>query len=170
MDALQILRTMHAETKLTFRVILGTEEAAEAHQRWQELQPLLDLHERLEDSFVYSKLADEMGPGTPLGDWAVRHDADVDIVKQLIARVNELPPGTVEWRAAVGAVSDALNRHVMDEEGQIFGRIEQAWGPDRLAEVGQDLHTGMQAKSTVEKVAHKLAAGAASALGRSNAG
>lgn len=96
---------------------------------------MLELHEQLEDSLVYSRLVDEMGPGTPLADWAVRHDLDVDTVNQLVARVNELSPGTVEWQAAVGAVSDALNRHVMDEEGQIFGRIEQAWGPDRLASV-----------------------------------
>jgi len=34
---------------------------------------------------------------------------------------------------------DVLSKHVMDEEGQIFGRIEQVWGSARLEQVGQQM-------------------------------
>jgi hypothetical protein len=138
-DAIQLLREMHADTKLRFKVILADEDPASAQQQWQRLKPLLDLHEELEDQLVYSPIADEQGPGTPLGDWLVRHDADVATVKELIADVDQLDPKQPEWRMSVARVMDVLFRHVMDEEGQIFGRISQVWGPDRLATVGAQL-------------------------------
>ena len=139
MDAIQLLRQMHADTKLRFKLILADEDPASAQQRWQQLKPLLELHEDVEDSFVYSPIAEEQGPGTPLGDWLVRHDADVEIVSGLIAEVDQFDPKQPEWRQSVARVMDALFRHVMDEEGQIFGRISQVWGPDRLAAVGTQL-------------------------------
>jgi hemerythrin-like domain-containing protein len=139
MDAIRLLREMHADTKQRFKVILAATDPAAAHQLWEELQPLLDLHEQLEDQFVYDPIAEEMGPGTPLGDWASRHDADVALVKELIAATAALDPKRPEWRMSVARVMDTLSRHVMDEEGQIFGRIEQTWGPERLESVGADM-------------------------------
>jgi len=139
MNAIRLLREMHADTKLRFKVILAADDSATAQRLWEELQPLLDLHEQLEDEFVYTPVAEEMGPGTPLGDWAVRHDADVSVVKELIAATNQLDAKRPEWRMSIGRVMDTLSRHVMDEEGQVFGRIEQIWGPPRLESVGADM-------------------------------
>ena len=139
MNAIRILRERHADTKQRFKVILASEDPATALQLWKELQPLLDLHETLEDEFVYAPIAEEMGPGTPLGDWALWHDADVTVAKELIATTGQVDPKRPEWRMSVARVMDTLSRHVMDEEGQIFGRIEQSWGPERLESVGADM-------------------------------
>jgi hypothetical protein len=139
MNAIQLLRQMHADTKVRFKVILGADDAAGAAAQWEALQPLLDLHEQLEDDFVYTPLIEELqaGPGTPLGDWFLRHEADVALVKQLIAAAGQLDPATPEWRMGIGTIMDLLNKHVTDEEGQIFGRIEQVWSQARLEEAGQ---------------------------------
>jgi hypothetical protein len=139
MNAIRLLREMHAETKVRLKVILATEDPTEAHKQWQALRPKLELHEQLEDQFVYTPAANETGPGTPLGDWDVRHEADVAVVQRLIAAVDELDPAAPDWRLAVGKVADALNRHVTDEEGQIFGHIEQAWSAQRLEQVGAEM-------------------------------
>ena len=136
MHAVELLRHMHADTKLRFKVILGTQDPGAAMAEWRALLPLLELHERLEDEFVYGPAAEETGPGTPLGDWDIQHEADVTLVQQLIASVEQADPATPEWRMSVAKVMDALARHVMDEEGLIFGRIEQLWGPERLQSVG----------------------------------
>ena len=80
-----------------------------------------------------------MPPGTPLGDCATRHDADVAIVKELIRALDKVDPRAPEWRARIGRVADALNKHATDEEGQIFGRIEQVWDPQELAQIGAEM-------------------------------
>ena len=139
MNALELLRSMHSDTKFRLKTILGSGDSAEAHESWQALQPLLEVHERLEDEYIYAPLADEFGTNTPLGDWVERHDADVANVELLIADVDTSKPGSPSWRMAVGRVTDTLTRHVMDEEGQIFGRIEQAWDAARLAAIGEEM-------------------------------
>lgn len=146
MNALELLRQMHADTRVRFKVILGTQDAAAALAEWRALRPLLALHEQLEDEFVYTPAAEETGPGTPLGDWLMQHDAEVAVVEGFIAAVDEADPASPEWRMHVGRVMDALSRHVMDEEGQIFGRIEQLWGPERLASVGAAMQHAMHAE------------------------
>jgi hypothetical protein len=138
-NALQLLRQMHADTKVQFKLILGSEDAGDAAVQWQALQPLLNLHEQLEDEFVYTPLFEEMGPGTTLGDWYLQHEADVAIVKHLIQVTDELDPAAPEWRMSIAHVMDTLSKHVMDEEGQIFGRIEQLWGPERLLQAGAQM-------------------------------
>ncbi|MDQ6675133.1 MAG: hemerythrin domain-containing protein [Chloroflexota bacterium] len=139
MNAIQLLRQMHADSKVRFKVILGAVDPKQAAAQWGVLQSLLELHEQLEDDFVYTPLFEEMGPGTPLGDWSFQHDADVATVKQFIQAAGQLEPATPAWRATIGTIMDALNKHVMDEEGQIFGRIEQVWDSARLEQAGQQM-------------------------------
>jgi hypothetical protein len=139
MNAIQVLRTMHADTKVRFKLILGADDPAAAEQQWQELQPLLELHEQIEDRFLYTPLFEELGVGNPLGGWELQHNADVAIVQQLVEAANQVDAGSPEWRTLVGRVMDALSKHVMDEEGQIFGRIEEIWDAQRLDEAGAQI-------------------------------
>jgi hypothetical protein len=139
MNALKVLRSMHADTKVRFKVILGSDDPQVANQAWLALQPMLKLHEALEDEFVYGPLQAEFGPGTPLGDWDVQHDADVAVVEQLVQQSGQLTPGTPEWKMCVGTIMDVLSKHVMDEEGQIFGRVEQVWDAARLDQAGVEM-------------------------------
>jgi len=144
---------MHSETKFQLKSILGVADPAKEQQLWLDLQPNLDLHEEVEDEFVYAPLAEEYGPGTPLGDWLGRHDSEVAIIKQLVANVEAQQAGTPEWRMAVSQVADVLNKHVTDEEGQIFGRIQQAWDLDRLESVGAEIE-----EARAQKVSQPAAA------------
>jgi hypothetical protein len=130
---------MHADTKMRFKLILGSDEPAAAEQQWQQLQPLLELHEQIEDRFLYTPLFEELGIGTPLGEWELQHNADVAIVQQLVEAANQVDAGSPEWRTLVGRVMDALSKHVMDEEGQIFGRIEEIWDAKRLDAAGAEM-------------------------------
>jgi hypothetical protein len=147
MNAIQLLRAMHAETRVSFKIILGTQDAARADQAWRALQPSLELHEQLEDEFVYRPLQEEMGPGTPLGDWNLQHNGDVAVVEELVAASNQLEAGSPEWRMCIGRIMDVLSKHVMDEEGQIFGRIEQVWDTTRLEQAGAHMQRRLNANT-----------------------
>jgi len=164
MNAIRFLRSMHADARTQLKSILACDDAADAERMWQQLQPKLDLHEELEDSLVNTTPVTEMGPGTPLGDWLQRHDSEVATVKELIAAVEAADGGTPRWRIAVGRVADALNHHVMGEEGQIFGRIEQVWDAKRLESVGAQMQaavdeaTGQQTTGARSATRHSAAA------------
>ena len=127
---------MHSDTKFQLKSILGIADPAEAQQLWLDLQPTLDLHEELEDEFVYAPLAEEYGPGTPLGDWLGRHDSEVAIVKQLVAKVEAQQAGhaRVAHGRQPGCRCAEQARH--RRGGPDLGRVQQAWDLDRLESVG----------------------------------
>ena len=50
----------------------------------------------------------------------------------------------------VGAINDALSKHVMAEEGQIFPRIEQVWGLERLRKAGQAMQASIDRSAGAE--------------------
>jgi hypothetical protein len=57
---------MHADQKRRFKIVLAA-SAEQAQQLWTDLQPMLDLHEQIEDAALYKPVLEEKGPGTPLG-------------------------------------------------------------------------------------------------------
>ena len=107
MNALELLRSMHSETKFRLKATLASDDAAEAEQSWQALQPMLELHEQLEDEYVYTPLADEFGAGTPLGDWAQRHDSDVAVYQAL---------GSIVWVVGVHLGQAANDEEAHNEQ------------------------------------------------------
>jgi hypothetical protein len=145
MNAIQLLRAMHAETKVQFKILLGEPDGKVAAQLWQQLKPMLELHEALEDQHLYTPLAAEHGQGTPLGDWEAFHQQDVAAVQALVKAVDQFASGTPVWRMAVGSVMDTLARHVTDEEAQVLGRVEQLWGSERLEKVGAEMQKQISA-------------------------
>jgi hemerythrin-like domain-containing protein len=151
---------MHADARASFRLILGAAEPVAAAQEWERLQPLLDLHERIEDQFVYTPLRAEQGPGTPLGDWDVQHEADVTAVKRLIAEVGQLQSGTPAWQMGVAAVFELLSKHVLIEENAIFGRIVQVWPAERLDQVGAEMEQAVAQATKTSRRGSKQEAGA----------
>ena len=160
MDAIQLLRSMHADARTSFKLILGAAEPTAAAQEWERLQPQLDLHERIEDQFVYAPLRAEMGPGTPLGDWDIQHEADVTAVKRLIAEVGQLEAGTPTWQMGIAAVFELLSKHILIEENAIFGRIVQVWPAERLNQVGAEMEQAVAQETRTSRRGAKQAAGA----------
>ncbi len=136
-----LLRSMHTDARTQFKLILGGSPPAAGADAWAALQPVLDLHEQIEDRFVYGPLQQEVAPGTLLGDWAVQHDAEVELIKHHIQRVAQFETGTPGWQMAIAASFELVSKHVLVEENEIFGRIEQLWGPKRLAQVGKEMET-----------------------------
>src|SRR3569833_4323292 len=84
MEATRFLRKMHTAQKIRYKQILSTRDATEAGRLWSELQPVLNLHEQIEDTYLYGPISKQMGPGTPLGDWAVVYDTEVAEVKAVL--------------------------------------------------------------------------------------
>ncbi len=137
MDALEILKQMHVEATAAFEQI----DAADAGGRgalWAELQPKLELHEQIEERFVYDPVAREAGPSDPtLAGWEQEHELQVQDADAAMARIDGLDPEGDAWIEAVDSLAATLSRHIEHEENDIWPRIRRAWGDDRLAEAGR---------------------------------
>ena len=145
MDALEVLKQAHREAESTFQQI----QQASPDERgalWAKLKPQLTAHEQYEDQFVYGPISKEaQGRDATLASWDQRHDAEVSQVNNLIAQVGQMDPEDQRWMQTINQVQMTLQQHIQEEEQQIFPRIRQFWGQDRLDEAGTKVQAAKMA-------------------------
>ena len=139
MDALESLREMHVAAKAAFADIEAA-EPANREELWAELQPQLELHERIEEQFVYDPIAREAGGSDPvLAAWETEHEDQVHEADAVMERIGSLDPGLPAWLKAVTSLATTLDGHIEHEETDIWPRIRTAWGDEKLAEAGRHI-------------------------------
>ena len=139
MDALEELRQMHVEAKAAFKKI----ETAEPSKRgglWAKLQPELELHEQIEERFVYDPVAREAGVADPiLARWEQEHEAQVREADAVMTKIDALRPENELWIEHVHALHTTLEGHIAHEEQDIWPRIRTAWGAPKLQAAGRSV-------------------------------
>jgi hemerythrin-like domain-containing protein len=148
MDALETLKQQHIEAHAAFSQIKAAAPRGRA-TTWRELQPKLELHEQIEEQFVYDPVAADAGSSDPvLGRWEEEHEEQVREANAVIARIDTLDPLDDAWLEQVNALGATLDAHIAHEENDIWPRIRAAWDQDKLDRAGRQM---AQAKASVEK-------------------
>lgn len=149
MDAITFLEQEHEKAKAAFAELLEA-PPAERGRRWKALQPELKSHEELEEACLYGPIESDGVGDDELSSWVSdRHEEQVREVEGLIGRTERLEPEEPRWLATVRQIHDALERHIQEEQGEIFPRIARAWDRARLERAGAemaDMKTGKSAR------------------------
>lgn len=145
MDVIQMLKQQHEEAKSAFSK-LEQAPAAERGGLWTKLQPELKAHEQYEEQFVYEPIVtDAQGRDATLVSWHEHHQTEVREADGLIAEVGRHDSASETWLAAVRTLKSALERHIQEEEGDIWPRIQQVWPSQKREEVGRQVEGAKQA-------------------------
>ena len=145
-DAIDLLMQMHREAKQQFMQILGASDGKQAAQMWKQLQPVLKVHEQMEEQYLYDPLKAERGSNTELGAWEPQHEREVDEIEQMISQADKMEQGAAGWRDQIRRISDTLAEHIAEEEGTIFPRIRQVWDEQKLQQAGKQMQQLKQQK------------------------
>jgi hemerythrin-like domain-containing protein len=148
MDAIQFLKQQHEQAK---RGLAQLEAAApsERRQLWRKLRPELETHERLEETYVYGPVAQEEGGGDgSLRSWEQRHREEVQQAESMIARLEGGEPSEERWLMDLRQLIGALEKHIDEEERQIWPRIGRVWDTERMERAGAEM-----ARQTGERAA-----------------
>ncbi len=161
MDALEELRQMHVEAKAQFQKI----EQAPGPERgdlWAKLQPELELHEQIEEHFVYDPVAREAGQQDEvLARWEAEHEEQVREADAVMKQIDALDPSDHAWLTQVHALRTTLEGHIQHEEDDIWPRIRQAWGQPKLDEAGRAVAAAKTAAKAGAAVKDAVAKGSA---------
>jgi iron-sulfur cluster repair protein YtfE (RIC family) len=130
---------MHEDMKGQFEELLHTYYPFQAQEFWRELQPVLNRHEQIEETYVYGPIRQDSDAGAALAECVERHDQEVEHVQQLIHEANAFESVDGRWHTQLVRVRDAVGEHIREEEEQFFPRIEQIWGASRLEESGRQI-------------------------------
>jgi iron-sulfur cluster repair protein YtfE (RIC family) len=139
MDAIQFLKQEHQTAKAEFEKVLQASPKARGGL-WEKLSPELEAHEQIEDACLYEPLSREAGGKDPkLAGWRQKHQDEVDEVEDLISEIESLAPEAEEWLTKVKEVHGSLEKHIQEEEGEIFPRISKVWDDARLKQAGTQM-------------------------------
>ena len=139
MDAIKFLEQEHEKAKAAFAKLLEA-PPTERGRLWKALQPELKAHEELEEACLYGPIESAGVGDDKLAAWVSdRHEGHVREVEGLIEQSERLEPKEPRWLATVRQIHDALQRHIQEEQGEIFPRIARAWDRDRLERAGAEM-------------------------------
>jgi len=138
MQAIQLLKQEHGKAKAAFQEI----ESAPASGRsamWGKLRPELELHEQMEEKYLYGPVAREVQGDPSLASWEASHLHEVQEAEGLIKEIDRLDPAKDAWLASVKKLHGALEQHIRREEQDIWPKIERVWDSARLEEAGRQM-------------------------------
>ena len=145
MDAIQFLKQEHRKAKGALRKILKASPETRG-DLWSELAPELRAHEQIEDACVYGPLAQGEAKGdATLAAWRGKHRKEVERVEALLKQIDGLDPEAAGWLAKVEAVGESLEKHIREEEEEIFPRLGSAW--DNASPIRGSRFRGVRARS-----------------------
>ncbi len=152
MDALEVLKQQHIEAHSAFAKIKAA-GAADRATKWTALQPQLEMHEQIEEAFVYDPVAEDASEDPVLAGWEDEHEAQVAEANEVIARIDALDPVEDGWLQLVSTLGATLDAHIAHEEQDIWPRIRKAWPQVKLDQAGAKMaavKTAVEHGATIE--------------------
>ncbi|MEK8029457.1 hemerythrin domain-containing protein [Ideonella sp. DXS29W] len=127
LDAIKLLTQDHKEVKKLFddydKLVKGDADADEREALAQEICEMLTLHATIEEELFYPQAREALGDNEDLIDEATVEHASA---KELIAQIEESSPDEELYDAKVKVLSEYIQHHVKEEEGEIFPKIKKA--------------------------------------------
>jgi hypothetical protein len=146
MDAIQLLEQDHREVEKMFQAFESAQDEDMQAQLSQQICTALKVHTQIEEELFYPMARDELDKPDMVEEAIVEHQA----AKELIGEIEQMEPGEELFEARMKVLSEQIEHHVKEEEGELFPACRKAGMElDRLgrqmAERKQALMTRMDA-------------------------
>ncbi len=135
-DAIAMLIADHQEVKAMFKQYEGLGERARAGKKKlaDQICGALLVHATLEEEIFYPAVREASGDAEDMVDEAVVEHASA---KDLIAQLQEMDPEDDLYDAKVKVLSEQIEHHVGEEEGEMFPKARKS-GLDLVA-LGEEM-------------------------------
>ncbi len=148
MDALQLLKQDHDKVRSLFEDFRSAADADDG-SRMDELagQILheLEVHTAIEERVFYPAVRD--AGGGDLDDLTDESNEEHHVVELLIEEVKSISSSDDRFKAKMTVMIESVEHHASEEEDEMFPRVRDLMGQDRLDQLGQELEAE---KSQVE--------------------
>ena len=139
MTALELLKEDHQEAIN----LIGELETADDEmgtdprdtENFNRLNEALKLHTRMEEEIFYPAM-EELEETRDLARAAYKERQMID---HLLAQLSTMSPSEEEFQDTLSELRDAIERHIEEEEGELFPKAEELCGQNRLNEMGRQM-------------------------------
>lgn len=140
MKATDLLKKQHKEVKGLFKKMDKTEDARGRRQLMEQIGQALQLHTRIEEEIFYpavrgleTRKAQEM-----IAEAFEEHH----VVKLVLEELPNVDPEDERFEAKMTVLSELIEHHVEEEEGEMFKAAERL-GDDELKALGEQMQARM---------------------------
>ena len=146
MNVFDILKEDHRKVDGIFQQLEPAAEDGTRQQLFRQLKQELDLHAHVEETILYPALK-EAAQTREITVEAYEEHAEV---KQLLARIEQTPPGDGKWTDLVAELRHNVEHHVEEEESELFGAARDVLSGAQIDEITRRVEEAKQqgAKAT----------------------
>ncbi|HVM20281.1 MAG TPA: hemerythrin domain-containing protein [Egibacteraceae bacterium] len=139
MDALELLKSDHDTVRELFEQFSKAKEAGDT-QRLAEVQQKifaeLEVHTSIEEEVFYPE-AEQVGEEA---EELVKEGVEEHhVVEVLMGEIAQLQPDDDAWVAKMTVLIENVEHHAEEEEEELFPKLREVFGDERLAAMGQRL-------------------------------
>jgi hemerythrin superfamily protein len=136
MNVLKILKKDHSTVQNLFGKF--DRSGKSAHEKkgelFERIRRELQLHSRAEEEIFYPALKAMNGEGRRLVAEALKEHKDVD---DLLTQISRLKPTDENFDEKMETLTENVDHHVQEEEGEIFRFAEENCSEEQLEELGR---------------------------------
>jgi hemerythrin superfamily protein len=129
-DAISMLEADHKKVKSLFEEFDSLSDRSKVGKKKlaDQICEELTIHTQLEEQIFYPAVRGPVKDGDLMDEALVEHAS----AKELIAQIREMAPGDDLYDAKVKVLSEQIDHHVEEEEGDMFPKVRKA-GVDLVA-------------------------------------
>ncbi|HLN45053.1 MAG TPA: hemerythrin domain-containing protein [Candidatus Sulfotelmatobacter sp.] len=137
-----LLKKDHTEVKQLFKQILDECKPDEA--AYNQIRSALQVHMRGEEEYFYPAIKDGRDARILSNEAMVEHNS----AKMLMDEIDNTGEDDEMWLPRVKVLSEMIDHHVEDEEGDLFDEAKKLLNENQACEIGQKFQEikGMSAK------------------------
>lgn len=132
MNVVELLSDQHRRAESLFEQYERATDPATKARTAREVIVLLSKHSGVEEMDVYPVIKNELSE--PSADSLTHEHQDL---KQILADIEKLEPGSAAMDQKMAEAKATVAEHVVEEERDVFPRMQQELGAERMNELGE---------------------------------
>ena len=122
-DAIELLKADHEKVKDLFEKFDALSDRSKVNKKKIADQICLELtvHTQVEEEIFYPAIREPLKDDDMMDEAIVEHAS----AKDLIAQISEMDPGDELYDAKVKVLSEQIEHHVEEEEGEMFPKVRK---------------------------------------------
>jgi hemerythrin superfamily protein len=137
MKATDLLKKQHRQVEKLFKQAENAKQGRQRRELMDQIAQMLKLHTQIEEEIFYPAVR-ELGTSKAeeMIDEAFEEHHVVDLV---LAELPKVDPEDERFEAKMTVLSELVEHHVEEEEGELFPMAEKKLGAERIKELGQQM-------------------------------
>ncbi len=135
MKATDYLRQQHDDARALIARLMDLDDPSQRETLRAELVRALRGHMMIEEESIYPRFEDR----EETEELIEAAFSDHDELKEVLSDFERADADDTEFVSLLGEIEDDVDAHAAEEEDELLPRIESAWTPEQLDQVGREL-------------------------------